>query len=77
MGKPVKHSRNEVANAAAQVKFFCQKAEDWLAPEEATTGFVEYDPLGVIAVISPLEWAVYRTRPGNHAGTAGGQRGCL
>ncbi len=53
MGKPVKHSRNEVANAAAQVKFFCQKAEDWLAPEEATMGFVEYDPLGVVAVISP------------------------
>jgi len=53
VGKPIKASRMEVAKTVDQVKTFCQEAPEWLAPEEAEEGFVQYDPLGVVAIISP------------------------
>ena len=53
VGKPIKVSRMEVVKTAEQLKIFCQEAPEWLAPEEAEEGFVQYDPLGVVAIISP------------------------
>ncbi len=53
LGKPTKLSLLEIDYTLTHLKLFCQHAESWLAPKEVEGGFVQYDPLGVVAVISP------------------------
>lgn len=53
MGKPIKKSQGEVHFAVSQVKFLCEHGVNWLAPEEAPSGYIQFDPLGVVGVISP------------------------
>ncbi|MBU0614685.1 MAG: aldehyde dehydrogenase family protein [Nanoarchaeota archaeon] len=52
MGKPISQSKGEVEHAIEQINFFCNKSEQWLAPEDN----VHFDPLGVVAVISPWNY---------------------
>ena len=53
MGKPIKISRQEANVAISNLKFACDHAAEWLAADEVEGGYVQYDPLGVVAVISP------------------------
>jgi acyl-CoA reductase-like NAD-dependent aldehyde dehydrogenase len=53
IGRPIKSSRVEVAKTADQMKYLCAAAPKWLALEEAEGGFIQFEPLGVVAVISP------------------------
>jgi acyl-CoA reductase-like NAD-dependent aldehyde dehydrogenase len=52
-GKPLRDSLAEAEKTAARLGYFLEKAPSWLAPEPAEGGYVEFDPLGVVAVISP------------------------
>ena len=51
--KPTKLSQLEVDYTLTHLEFFCRQAESWLASKQVDGGYVQYDPLGVIAVISP------------------------
>ena len=53
MGKPIKKSHMEVRFAVSQAKFLCEHGPDWLQPEDANQGYIQFDPLGVVGVISP------------------------
>lgn len=56
MGKPLDKSEAEVERIIEEMRFFCRKAMEWLAPEQVEGGHVEFDPLGVVAVISPWNY---------------------
>ena len=53
MGKPIRLARIEVERTIAEFSYSLQHAAAWLAQEPAPQGYVRYDPLGVVAVISP------------------------
>lgn len=53
MGKPINSSLRETEAVANRIRFFNDNVKDWLKPEDVEEGYVEYDPLGVIAIISP------------------------
>lgn len=53
MAKPRRAARREVAFAADNVAGLCKWAENWLAIDAVENGFVSYEPLGVVAVVSP------------------------
>jgi len=59
MGKPIAHSRGEVQSTLTLIEHYCDKAAEWLAPEEMEGGVVHYEPLGVAAVISPWNFPMY------------------
>ena len=61
MGKPIKASKAEVGYVVSQFKFFCEQALEWLKPEAASSGYIQFDPLGVVGVISP--WNVPLVAP--------------
>ncbi|MEM8668484.1 MAG: aldehyde dehydrogenase family protein [Planctomycetota bacterium] len=53
MGKPIKKSELELRFMLMQFAYFCEHATDWLQPEPTPSGYVQFDPLGVVGVISP------------------------
>lgn len=63
MGKPLASAIGEVERSAGGIEFFCEKAPEWLAPEETAAGreagYIEYAPLGVVGVITPWNGPVW------------------
>ena len=53
MGKPIRQARAEVQRCREAIPFFCEKCPAWLEPEESPGGKVYFDPLGIVALISP------------------------
>lgn len=53
MGKPIRLSRVEVDRTLEEFRYTLKRGAEWLAKEEAPHGYVRFDPLGVVAVISP------------------------
>jgi len=53
MGRPLGKSSTEVERTVKAIEFFLKEAPQCLADEEVAEGFTMYEPLGVIAVISP------------------------
>lgn len=62
VGKPIRFSRIELARTIEEFSYTLQHAAQWLAdekvPEESPQGIVRYDPLGVVAVISPWNFPI-------------------
>jgi len=56
MGKPIKFSIGEVDGTIEEIRFFNENAPKWLAHDEVEGGYVEFDSLGVVAVISPWNY---------------------
>ncbi|MCB0318092.1 MAG: aldehyde dehydrogenase [Bdellovibrionales bacterium] len=56
MGKPIKRSYGEVEATIRMIKFYCEHASKWLAPESIGSNYVSFDPLGIVAVISPWNY---------------------
>ena len=56
MGKPIKLSRGEVKRTLDEFRYSLEHAAEWLGNESAPHGYVRFDPLGVIAVISPWNY---------------------
>ena len=57
VGKPLTEARSEVEGAAGKIYFFLNHSAELLAPKEAVSGpqtreILDYDPLGVVGVIS-------------------------
>ncbi len=82
MGKPVAQARAEVHKCAAACRFYAERAEPFLADEEADAGavdakraFVRYQPLGVVLAVMPWNfplWQVMRfAAPALMAGNVG------
>ena len=53
VGKPLSRGRIEASRAADEAGSYCEKGKVWLENEEVEGGYVTFDPLGVVAVISP------------------------
>jgi len=58
MGKPVREGREEVEKCAFIVKYFCDRAKEFLSPEhvsdvEAEKCYIDFEPIGVILAIMP------------------------
>lgn len=57
MGKPISQSYSEVEKCAWSAEMFADKAESWLSSDkvetDAKSGFVSYEPLGVLLSIMP------------------------
>ncbi len=53
MGKPIRQSRNELERCVDEFQFSLENAASWLSDEPAPQGYVRYEPLGIVAVISP------------------------
>ena len=63
MGKPLSQGKGEVERTAAEAKFVIDRAEEWLQPEpvngpSGVEGQIQFDPLGVAAVISPWNFPI-------------------
>ena len=56
MGKPLARSEREVDQTGLEAAHVLEHAESWLTPEEAPEGYVEFNPLGVAAIISPWNY---------------------
>ena len=52
LGKPIRHAREEIRRAAANIRDVIQRAPAALAPKREPAGWVRREPLGVIGVIS-------------------------
>ena len=59
MGKPIAKARAEVEGVIRTINFYCSQAADWLASEKSDLGEVVFDPLGVVAVISPWNFPIH------------------
>ncbi len=57
MGKPLATGRKEAMRSAGGIRYLCQMAPRWLAPEITgagqDSGYTEFAPLGVVGVITP------------------------
>jgi acyl-CoA reductase-like NAD-dependent aldehyde dehydrogenase len=53
MGKPVSHGRLEFDRAVEEWSYTLEHAEQFLEPEKVDRAEIHFDPLGVVAVISP------------------------
>ena len=82
MGKPIVQAEAEVRKCAKSMRFYAEKAEEFLADEEADPGavgatkaWVRYEPLGVVLAVMPWNyplWQVMRfAAPALMAGNAG------
>jgi len=64
MGKIIRESEAEVAKCASTFEFYAQNAERLLSPEpaqtDATTSYIAFDPLGVIAAIMPWNFPMWQ-----------------
>lgn len=58
MGKPITLSRRDVLRAQEAITKLCAIGPDWIKDEVTAEGTRRYDPLGVIGVISPWNYAV-------------------
>ena len=52
LGKPIRHAREEIRRAAANIQDVIQRAPAALAPKREPAGWVRREPLGVVAIIS-------------------------
>jgi len=59
MGKPLKKAIAEAEEITKEIVFFSEKAKEWLAPEKAEKGHIEFNPLGAVAVISPWNYPIW------------------
>jgi succinate-semialdehyde dehydrogenase/glutarate-semialdehyde dehydrogenase len=79
MGKPLQAARDEAAKCALCCRFYAERAEEFLADEEATTNatrsFIRYQPLGPVLAVMPWNfpfWQVFRfAAPALMAGNVG------
>ena len=58
MGKPLNLATVEVDRSIAEAKYFLENATSYLAKHTAPDGYVVYQPLGLVAVISPWNFPV-------------------
>lgn len=58
MGKPLNLALVEVERSIDEAEYFLKNACEWLDKKPAPGGYVLYEPLGVIAVISPWNFPV-------------------
>lgn len=59
MGKPRVSAEREIDTTVWHAMATCDKATEWLAPEPLENGETVFDPLGVVAVISPWNFPVF------------------
>jgi acyl-CoA reductase-like NAD-dependent aldehyde dehydrogenase/nicotinamidase-related amidase len=52
LGKPIRHAREEIYRAAANIQDVIQRAPAAVAPKRETAGWIRYEPVGVIALVS-------------------------
>jgi succinate-semialdehyde dehydrogenase/glutarate-semialdehyde dehydrogenase len=83
MGKPIAASRGEVQKSAATMRFYADRAADFLADEQlatpedvgATTAYARYEPIGPVLAVMPWNyplWQVIRfAAPALMAGNTG------
>ena len=53
MGKPIASARKELVGSLEILKYYSEHAQSWLAPDPHMQGHIHYQPLGIIAVITP------------------------
>jgi acyl-CoA reductase-like NAD-dependent aldehyde dehydrogenase/nicotinamidase-related amidase len=53
IGKPVSHGREEVRRAAASVRDVIRRAAAWEFTRREPAGMIRYEPVGIVAIISP------------------------
>ncbi len=53
IGKPVSHGREEVRRAAASVRDVIRRAAVWEFTRREPAGMIRYEPVGIVAIISP------------------------
>lgn len=56
MGKPLARAIDEIALTTNYVSFFCEKAPHWLNSETIPDGYISYDPIGIVGIISPWNY---------------------
>lgn len=83
MGKPIAQAEGEVHKCVKNMRFYAQKAEEFLADEKledptsvnASAAWTRYDPLGIVLAVMPWNyplWQVMRfAAPALMAGNAG------
>jgi acyl-CoA reductase-like NAD-dependent aldehyde dehydrogenase len=59
MGKPLQFAEAECERTISGIRYFCDHVPTWLAVERVPTGYIQFAPLGVIAVISPWNFPVW------------------
>src|SRR5262249_11971307 len=52
LGKPIRHAREEIQRAAANVRDVIRRAEVLSPPKREAAGIVRHEPLGVVGIIS-------------------------
>jgi acyl-CoA reductase-like NAD-dependent aldehyde dehydrogenase/nicotinamidase-related amidase len=52
LGKPIRHAREEIHRAAANIQDVIQRATVSLAPKREPAGWCRHEPLGVVGIIS-------------------------
>ncbi len=52
IGKPIRHAREEIHRAAANIRDVVRRAEILNQPKREAAGLVRYEPLGVVGIIS-------------------------
>jgi succinate-semialdehyde dehydrogenase/glutarate-semialdehyde dehydrogenase len=68
MGKPIAASRAEVLKSATTMRFYADKAEDFLRDEELATpgdvnakrAYARYEPLGTVLAVMPWNYPVWQ-----------------
>ena len=69
IGKPLKAGRHEVLIASQRVKAFCEQIPEFIADEVVGDNVIEknvicYEPVGIVAVISPWNAPVFLAMAG-------------
>ena len=63
MGKPIAAGLGELRRVTTGIEYLCKKAPEWLASEITDAGmeagYIEYAPLGLVAVITPWNGPVW------------------
>jgi acyl-CoA reductase-like NAD-dependent aldehyde dehydrogenase len=58
MGKPITQSRLEIERSLEECGYMLKHAVEFLEPERLELGEIHFDPLGVVAVISPWNFPI-------------------